>query len=181
MCILAAICLAIAVAAEHTPQHSSLAGLMLHLCVQDCGHAPAQDITLFDHRQNSEQAPPAARRVVLAYDERMTLHTEGSLSSHPERPDRIRAVMARLHASGLTDQCQPMPVREATVEEVTACHGSDHMIRVAKKSAQAAADLMAGGPGRAFFTQDTYLNQHTLLCSRLSAGACADVATAVIR
>lgn len=39
---------------------------------------------------------------MLAYDERMTLHAEGKWSSHPERPDRVRAVMARLAASGLT-------------------------------------------------------------------------------
>lgn len=149
--------------------------------MQDCGHAPSQDLALFDHRQDSEQAPSPPRRVILAYDERMTLHTEGSFSSHPERPDRVRAVMARLQASGLTDQCQPMPVREATVEEVTACHGLDHMVRVAKKTALAAADVRAGGPGRAFFSPDTYVNQHTLLCARLSAGACADVASAVVR
>lgn len=149
--------------------------------LQDCGHAPAHDLALFDHTLMSQHTPSTPRRVVLAYDERMTLHTEGSSSSHPERPDRIRVVMARLHASGLTDQCQPMPVREATVEEVTACHGADHMVRVAKKAAQAAADLMAGGPGKAYFSSDTYANQHTLLCARLSAGACADVATAVVR
>ena len=89
--------------------------------------------------------------------------------------------MARLQAAGLTDQCQPMPVREATVEEVTACHSPEHMVRVAKKSALAAADLKAGGSGRTCFSSDTYVNQHTLLCARLSAGACADVAAAVVR
>ena len=74
-----------------------------------------------------------------------------------------------------------MPVREATAAEVTACHGPDHMTRVASNSALAAADAVAGGPGRAHFSIDTYLNQHTLLCARLAAGACADVAAAVVR
>lgn len=74
-----------------------------------------------------------------------------------------------------------MPVREATAAEVTACHGPDHMTRIASKSALAAADAMAGGPGQAHFSPDTYLNQHTLLCARLAAGACADVAAAVVR
>ena len=41
---------------------------------------------------------------VLAYDERMLLHRDESArgSPHPERPDRIRAVMARLERAGLT-------------------------------------------------------------------------------
>lgn len=42
---------------------------------------------------------PAA---VLAYDERMLLHEEDDDSSHPERPDRIAAVWARLQAAELT-------------------------------------------------------------------------------
>ena len=69
---------------------------------QDCGHAPSQDDELFDQRQSPDAAASAQQRVVLAYDERMTLHVEGQGSSHPERPDRIRAVMARLTASGIT-------------------------------------------------------------------------------
>ncbi|DBB13710.1 TPA: hypothetical protein ACH3X3_000725 [Trebouxia sp. C0006] len=150
------------------------------LCM-DCGHAPSQDDELFDQRQSPDVAASAPQRVVLAYDERMTLHVEGQGSSHPERPDRIRAVMARLRASGITDRCLAMPVREATAAEVSACHGPDHMTRVASKSALAAADAVAGGPGRAHFSPDTYLNQHTLLCARLAAGACADVAAAVVR
>ena len=72
--------------------------------VQDCSHAPSEDDQLFDHQASSQAAAaaPAAQKVILAYDERMSLHVEGRLSTHPERPDRIRAVMARLTASGLT-------------------------------------------------------------------------------
>lgn len=41
---------------------------------------------------------------MLAYDERMLLHRDESArgSPHPERPDRIKAVMARLERAGLT-------------------------------------------------------------------------------
>lgn len=79
------------------------------------------------------------------------------------------------------DQCLPMLVREATAAEIAACHDPQQMARVVSKTAVAAADAMAGGPGRAHFSSDTYVNQHTLLCARLAAGACADVATAVVR
>lgn len=70
--------------------------------MQDCGHEPTHDDELFDHRPSSQATAPPAQRVMLAYDERMTLHVEGRCSTHPERPDRIKAVMARLTASGLT-------------------------------------------------------------------------------
>ena len=36
-------------------------------------------------------------------------------------------------------------------------------------------------PSPAARRADTYVNQHTALCARLSAGACVDVATAVMR
>jgi len=88
---------------------------------------------------------------VLAYDERMMLHCEedketdegdryddegnigGGFSSgggnsssrstpHPERPDRIRSVMARLESEALAGVCRRLPVRAATRAELLACH-----------------------------------------------------------
>ncbi len=46
---------------------------------------------------------------LLAYDERMTLHREDATMPHPERPDRIRAVIARLMSSGLAGALQLHP------------------------------------------------------------------------
>ena len=46
---------------------------------------------------------------LLAYDERMTLHREDAAMPHPERPDRIRAVIARLMSSGLAGASQLHP------------------------------------------------------------------------
>ena len=77
---------------------------------QECGHLPTQDDELFDHQLRSQAAPSIPQRVILAYDERMTLHAEGKWSSHPERPDRVRAVMARLAASGLTGRVCRLPL-----------------------------------------------------------------------
>lgn len=43
------------------------------------------------------------------YDERMLLHEEGKRHPHPERPDRLRAIMCRLRASGLAGVwCMPV-------------------------------------------------------------------------
>lgn len=46
-------------------------------------------------------APVGEPQTVLVFDERMEAHEEGRGSPHPERPDRIRAVVARLLSSGL--------------------------------------------------------------------------------
>lgn len=52
----------------------------------------------------------------------MELHEESGSSMHPERPDRVRAVMARLQAAELAGRCRRLPAREATPEEIGACH-----------------------------------------------------------
>ena len=76
-------------------------------CKQDCGHDPVNDEALFSAALTGPSALPgelagrAGGATGLAYDERMTLHCEDADSPHPERPDRIRAVLARLLSSGL--------------------------------------------------------------------------------
>lgn len=72
---------------------------------------------------------------------------------HPERPDRVRAVMARLHAAELAGRCRRLPAREATLEEVGACHIPELMEAVDLLSEQsrlqgnAGLHFSPGGPG----------------------------------
>lgn len=75
--------------------------------LQDCGHDAVNDEALFDSaaRPGEPPARPPAGVTGLAFDERMTMHAEQSSAPHPERPDRIRAVIARLQASGLAGVC----------------------------------------------------------------------------
>ena len=89
---------------------------LMPMCVlQDCGHFPHEDAQLMNgtfgglHGSISASTSPAPRaqtsaRTVLVYDERMERHVEGRSQPHPERPDRIKAVMARLLASGLASE-----------------------------------------------------------------------------
>lgn len=73
-----------------------------------------------------------------------------------------------------------MQCREATVEEIEACHRPELVSAVAALSSAAAGSN--GEPGSpAYFTQDTYVNSSTYTCARLAAGGCIDVATAVAR
>ena len=74
-----------------------------YTCLQDCGHDAVNDEALFSStpRLGEQPARPSSGVTGLAFDERMTMHAERSSALHPERPDRIRAVIARLQASGL--------------------------------------------------------------------------------
>jgi hypothetical protein len=71
--------------------------------MQECGHDPADDDTIFSpvHLPGLAGRLQTVGPTLLAYDERMTLHEEDSESPHPERPDRIRAVIGRLLSTGL--------------------------------------------------------------------------------
>lgn len=74
----------------------------------ECGHDMATDAVLVtaDAPALADDAEEPSRGnqsnvTVLCYDERMTEHEEGKPNPHPERPDRIRAVMARLKRQGV--------------------------------------------------------------------------------
>lgn len=153
---------------------------------RDCGHSPEGDAQLFDARgpisagnsviQVGPRMPTdGSGQPVLAYDERMTLHEEGGGTGHPERPDRVRAIMARLEAAAVAGRCRRLPAREANDVELEACHTTELISQI-----EQAAELSKQAGGRTLHLKpDTYVNSHTALCARLSAGACVDVAVAV--
>ena len=91
--------------------------------------------------------PQGDALAVLCWDERMELHEEGGPSMHPERPDRVRAVMARLQAAQLAGRCRRLPAREATPAEVQACHIPELLEAVDVLSEQA---RLQGGAGLHF-------------------------------
>ena len=68
---------------------------------EDCGHCATLDADLFSIASSASTFRVNLQRTVLAYDERMELHAEGGYTPHPERPDRIRACVARILSSGL--------------------------------------------------------------------------------
>lgn len=156
---------------------------------QNCGHCSLNDNDIFNPSPAFEgglgDMPGALlcprlqgdALVAISYDERMTLHEEGGTSTHPERPDRIRAVLARLQAARLLSRCVPLASRPATRDEIEACHSS-HLLGLLDSLSEQAR--LVGCPSLSL-NSDTYVNSHSAFCARLSAGSCVEVATAVVR
>ena len=87
---------------------------------------------------SSSSLPP----VVLAYDDRMLGHEEArgpGRAPHPERPDRLRAAVARLLRSGVAARCSRMAAREATDAELSAVHSPALVAAVDALSLRSAA------------------------------------------
>lgn len=139
-----------------------------------CGHSSDQNALIFNpsasHLHLSSETHQQGL-IALLYDERMVLHYEGEASQpHPERPDRIRAVMARLLASGIAAHCQRIHCRQASQAELQAVHTLD-LVQVVQQTAICNLD----------FSPDMYTNQHTSLCAKLAAGGASEVAQVVAR
>lgn len=146
----------------------------------NCGHNAEDDVVLVEHQRLAstivELPPQAMGPVALLWDERMEAHEEGRAHPHPERPDRIRAVMARLQASGLTNQCVRVDCKEATEEQLSCVHTPELMQFV--KAMALGLPPPPSYPSH-LLTPDTYVNSSTYTCARLAAGGAAAVASMV--
>lgn len=143
-----------------------------------CGHKAVEDNQIFSTEICSTASSSPSNQTVLSWDERMMLHAETKLPPHPERPDRIRAVISRITASGLKARCRFIPCREATLEELLEVHTSELVEFLQTLGSSAGHD---SGKAEILMSSDTYANSHTYLCARLAAGGAAEVAGAVAR
>ncbi|KAK6921130.1 Histone deacetylase domain [Dillenia turbinata] len=108
----------------------------------------------------------------MGFDERMLLHSEIEMKTHPhpERPDRIRAIAASLAEAGIyPGRCYHINPREITQEELEKVHCVEHI-----EDVDLTSHLFSS-----YFTPDTYANEHSACAARLAAGLCADLASAV--
>ena len=106
--------------------------------------------------------------VTLFSDPRMLDHVPSP--THPERPERLRAVIRHLERMGISRHCPSRPVRPATDEELLRVHSPGHL---------AAVDAFASrGGGR--IEVDTWVSAGSPLAARLAAGAAVDAVASVI-
>ena len=106
--------------------------------------------------------------VLLFSDPRMLEHVPSP--THPERPERLRAVIRHLERTGISRLNPSRPVRPATDEELLRVHSPGHI---------AAVDAFAArGGGR--IEVDTWVSAGSPLAARLAAGAVVDAVSAVV-
>ena len=106
--------------------------------------------------------------VMLFSDLRMLEHVPSS--SHPERPDRLGAVLRHLERTGISRHSPIRPIRPATDEELLRVHSAGHVGAVDSFAAQ--------GGGR--IEVDTWVSPGSPLAARLAAGAVVDAVSAVV-
>jgi acetoin utilization deacetylase AcuC-like enzyme len=105
---------------------------------------------------------------LLYYDPRFLDHTTGR---HPERPERVKKIAARLDQAGLTDQCvRPswQPASRTRLERVHLPQHIDHVAEVA-------------GRGGGMLDPDTVVSAASPEVAMLAAGAACDAVDRVLR
>jgi acetoin utilization deacetylase AcuC-like enzyme len=105
----------------------------------------------------------------LVTDASLNLHATGH--GHPERPDRLLAVLNRLESSGLTRDLHPLSARPATDEQLQRVHPSSYIDLVTRESAQGHRQLSTG---------DTEICKGTPEAARAAAGCAVAAVDAVL-
>jgi acetoin utilization deacetylase AcuC-like enzyme len=107
--------------------------------------------------------------VTLFTDSRMATHVPPR--GHPERPERLEAVLRHLARTGIAHTCPAGKVREATDAEILRVH-TPHHLELLKQT-----ERSGGGQ----VETDTWMSQGSLLSARLAAGAAIEAVGAVVQ
>ncbi len=102
-------------------------------------------------------APPA--RTGLAYDPACLKHNTGA--EHPEKPDRLQAVIRGLESAGLMEKLLPLPVEPASFQVLAAVHSPEYIAEVAEACQSGARYLHAS---------DTPVSRESYAAARYAAG-----------
>ncbi|KEF41894.1 MAG: histone deacetylase [Cyanobium sp. CACIAM 14] len=96
-------------------------------------------------------------------------HATGA--GHPERPERVEAVIAGLERAGLLRDCRLIPPRPASDAELLRCHTPLYLQRVQEDQRAGLAQLSTG---------DTAIGPHSERTARLAAGGVLAAVDAVM-
>jgi acetoin utilization deacetylase AcuC-like enzyme len=106
--------------------------------------------------------------VTLYTDRRMIDHRVPA--RHPERPERLEAILRHLERTGYLTSCQSGKVREATADELRRVHSAAYLEELE------VIERRGGGSIEA----DTWMSEHSLLAARLAAGAGVEAVAEVL-
>jgi len=111
----------------------------------------------------------------LVSDVRFSLHR--APGEHPERPERVEAILAALDAGRLRSQLVPVDARPATRAELERAHASRFLDDLeATIGSPVLADRKAG-----WIDPDTYYSEHSWEAAVLAAGSTVELASRVAR
>jgi acetoin utilization deacetylase AcuC-like enzyme len=105
----------------------------------------------------------------LVTSDAYTAHLTGD--GHPESPDRVRAIVARLRDAGRLERTVPLAPRPATEAELLRCHAADYLRIVREDVAEGLHKLSTG---------DTPLSEQSLETALLAAGGVLAAVDAVM-
>lgn len=105
----------------------------------------------------------------LVLDDCFREHDTGP--SHPERPARLDAIRSALELAGLVAQCQRLPLREATDDEILSLHDARYLDRL-RRACEAGA--------RFIDVPDSAICPESYRVARLAAGSVLDAVDAVM-
>jgi acetoin utilization deacetylase AcuC-like enzyme len=91
--------------------------------------------------------------------------------NHPERPDRLRSIDARLRRAGLVERCTPGSYAPLTEDDVRGVHEPAVVERVRE----------AARMGGAWLDADTFVSPASFEVALSAAGACASAVDAVLK
>ncbi len=106
--------------------------------------------------------------VKLFTDRRMLEHIPPA--RHPERPERLQAILRQLERTGLSKRAPEGVVREATTAELARVHAQRYIDEV--------AEFETAGGGH--IEADTWVNRGSNLAAKLAAGAAIEAVSCVL-
>lgn len=95
------------------------------------------------------------------------------LGEHPERPERLRAILDVLTKTGLLSRMQPLSPRPATQDELLAVHAAGYLHDLQERLGTQSAS--------GWLDPDTYFSPGTYRAARLAAGGSVELALRVLQ
>lgn len=109
-------------------------------------------------------------RVGLVHDDAMLKHKQ---AGHPERPERISAIVQRLKEQGLYARCVRLPAEEASEASILRCHSERMLAQLQSTGTALEGDTL-------HVDGDTYSNKYSYRAALLAAGSVMACARAVL-
>jgi histone deacetylase 6 len=137
---------------------------------QETSNEKKSEVDEISEKIQSLSIDTPVKKTGIYYDKCMLLHKE---TGHPERPERLEAIMNKLISTGTYKKCLPYEGRPATKEEILLVH-TDSLYTEVLDSKNTQADVI-------HFSGDTFGNKYSSDAAHVAAGCVIDLAERVVK